>query len=176
MFSLAHHKNFSATFSLSDDISGCLTTKEAENSINLDIEFRVVLYLHLIPVGGVCSYEILCLLEKEISMEFWNKIVAWFDSTHLQEQIKEVDFVGLFTNPWFIVPFAAMIVYMLIKLRWKDLIIVTIFVAIWWVSGTTYMNTLIIGDELQINKILPVIFGGAAVLGFVIYLLFGRSD
>jgi hypothetical protein len=109
-------------------------------------------------------------------MDFWNRIVKWFESTHVQEQVKEVDFVGLFTNPWFIVPFAAMIIYMLIKQKWKDLIIVTIFVAVWWVSGTNYMNTLIIGDELQINKILPVIFGGAAVLGFVIYLLFGRSD
>jgi len=109
-------------------------------------------------------------------MEFWQKIVDWFASTHLQEQIKDVDVVGLFTNPWFIIPFAVMILYMLIKLRWKDLIIVSIFVGVWWVSGTHYMNTLIIGDELQLNKILPVIFGGAAVLGFVVYLLFGRSD
>ena len=109
-------------------------------------------------------------------MEFWNKIVKWFESTHVQEQIKEVDFAGLFTNPWFMVPFVGMVIYMLFKQKWKDLIIVTIFVGVWWVSGTDYMNTLIIGDELQINKILPVIFGGAAVLGFVIYLLFGRSD
>jgi hypothetical protein len=94
----------------------------------------------------------------------------------VQEQVKDVDFVGLFTNPWFIVPFAVLIVYMLFKQKWKDIIIITIFVAVWWFSGTEYMNTLIIGDELQINKILPVIFGGAAVLGFVIYLLFGRSD
>jgi hypothetical protein len=29
---------------------------------------------------------------------------------------------------------------------------------------------------LQMNKVLPVLFGAAAALGFIIYLLFGRSD
>lgn len=109
-------------------------------------------------------------------MEFFKKILDWFESTHLEEQIKEVDFVALFSNPWFLVPFVLMVCYMLFKQKWKDLIIVTICIGVWWVSGTEYMNSLIVGNELQINKILPVIFGGAAVLGFVVYLLFGRSD
>jgi hypothetical protein len=37
------------------------------------------------------------------------------------------------------------------------------------------MQTLVVGDELQINKILPVLFGGAVTLGFIIYMFFGRS-
>lgn len=109
-------------------------------------------------------------------MELFEKMSEWFASTHVQEQVKNVDIVGLFTNPWFIIPFVLMVGYMLFKQKWKDLIIVTIFVGVWWVSGTNYMNSLLVGGEIQINKILPVIFGGAAVLGFVIYLLFGRSD
>ncbi len=109
-------------------------------------------------------------------MQIFTSLKDWFVATHLQEQIKDVDFVGLFTNPWFILPFGLMIGYMLFKKKWKDLIITTIFVAIWWVSGTPYMNSLLVNGEIQIEKILPVIFGGAAVLGFVIYLLFGRSD
>jgi hypothetical protein len=109
-------------------------------------------------------------------MEIWTKFSAWFESTHLQQQIKDVDYLGLFSNPWFIVPFGLMIIYMVWKQKWRDLIIITVFVGVWWVSGTEYMNTLIVGDELQINKILPVIFGGAGALGVVIYLLFGRSD
>ncbi|KJS01076.1 MAG: hypothetical protein VR65_10260 [Desulfobulbaceae bacterium BRH_c16a] len=109
-------------------------------------------------------------------MEIWKKITNWFDSTHLQEQIRDVDAAGLFTNPWFFVPFGFMVGYLLFKQQWKDLIIVAVFVAVWWVSGTAYMDSLIVGGELQINKILPVVFGGAAALGFVIYLLFGRSD
>jgi hypothetical protein len=109
-------------------------------------------------------------------MEIWTKLKVWFDSTHLHEQIKDVDYVGLFTNPWFIVPFGLMICYMFFKQNWKDLIIVTILVAVWWVSGTQYMDTLLVNGEIQIEKILPVIFGGAAALGLVVYLLFGRSD
>ena len=109
-------------------------------------------------------------------MEFLTKITNWFESTHLQEQIKDVDFIGLFSNPWFIVPFACLVLYLLYKQSWKDLVIITILTGVWWVSGTPYMNSLIIGDELQIAKILPVVFGGALVLGFVVYLLFGRSD
>ena len=109
-------------------------------------------------------------------MEFFTKIANWFESTHLQEQIKDVDIVALFSNPWFIVPFACLIVYMLYKQSWKELIIITILVAVWWVTGTPYMNSLIVNGEIRIEKILPVIFGGAIVLGFVVYLMFGRSD
>ncbi|TKB27638.1 hypothetical protein FCL47_05770 [Desulfopila sp. IMCC35006] len=109
-------------------------------------------------------------------MQFFTNLQEWFVATHLQEQIKDVDFAGLFTNPWFIIPFGLMVCYMLFRQKWKDLIIITILVAIWWVSGTDYMNSLLVNGEIQIEKILPVIFGGAAVLGFVIYLLFGRSD
>ncbi len=109
-------------------------------------------------------------------MEFFASVQEWFASTNIQEQIRDVDFTGLFSNPWFIVPFAFMVVYLLYKQNWKDIIIIAIFVAVWWVSGTNYMNSLLVDGEIQINKILPVIFGGAAVLGFVIYLFFGRSD
>ena len=109
-------------------------------------------------------------------MEIWKTITDWFDSTHLHEQIKDVDAAALFTNPWFIVPFGAMVCYMLFKQQWKELIIVAILVAVWWVSGTPYMNSLIVGNELQMGKVLPVVFGGAVALGLVIYLLFGRSD
>jgi hypothetical protein len=109
-------------------------------------------------------------------MEIWTKVSAWFDSTHLHQQIKDVDYIGLFTNPWFIIPFAVMVVYMFFKQNWKDLIITFILIAVWWVSGTEYMNSLLVKGEIQIEKILPVIFGGAAALGLVIYLLFGRSD
>lgn len=108
--------------------------------------------------------------------DFFAKITAWFESTHIQEQVADVDISGLFTNPWFLVPFILVVGYLFYKQGWKDLIIISLFIAVWWVSGTEYMDTLIVNGELQINKILPVLFGGAAVLGFVIYMFFGRSD
>jgi hypothetical protein len=109
-------------------------------------------------------------------MEIFTKLGNWIDSTHLVEQIKEIDYIGLSSNPWFIVPFGLLIGYMVFKQKWKDIVIITLLVAIWWVSGTEYMSTLTVNGELQINKVLPVMFGGAGALGLVIYLLFGRSD
>jgi hypothetical protein len=107
--------------------------------------------------------------------DFFNGILAWIESTHIQQQIKDVD-IGLFTNLWFMVPFVALMVYLLYKQSFRDLIIITLFVAVWWISGTEYMNSLTVDGILQMNKVLPVLFGAAAALGFIIYLLFGRSD
>ncbi len=107
---------------------------------------------------------------------FFDSIFAWVESTHIPHQVTDVDFSGLFTNPWFIVPFVGWVGYMIYKQSWRDLAIIAIFIGVWWVSGTEYMNTLIVNKELNMNKILPVVFGGAVTLGVVIYLLFGRSD
>ena len=109
-------------------------------------------------------------------MVIWDKITAWATSTHIPEQIKNVDAVGLFTNPWFMVPFVIFVGWMIYKLQWKDLIIVSTLIGMWWVSGTPYMNSLVFDGIVQIDKILPVVFGAAVVVGFLIYLFFGRSD
>lgn len=106
----------------------------------------------------------------------FDSIMEFLESTKLIDQVRDVDYVGLFTNPWFLVPFIALVGYFLYKQKWRDLIFVAIFIGIWWVSGTHYMQTLVVGDELQVSKVLPVLFGGAVVLGIVIYLIFGRSD
>lgn len=108
--------------------------------------------------------------------KFFYKITAMVESTKLVDQVRDVDYIGLFTNPWFLVPFIALIVYFLYKQKWRDITFMAIFFGIWWASGTNYMQTLVVGDELQVTKVLPVLFGGAVVLGIVIYLLFGRSD
>ena len=107
---------------------------------------------------------------------FFQKILDFFQQTHVLEQIRDVDAAGLFTNPWFMVPFVGLMGYLVYKKSFRDIIILLIFIGVWWVSGTDYMQTLIVRGEIQIGKILPVIAGGAAVLGVVIYLLFGRSD
>ena len=107
--------------------------------------------------------------------ELWDGFTAWVDSTHLFEQITEVDAVGLFTNPWFLVPFLVLVGYMIFKQAWRDMALIAIFIGVWWVSGTPYMQTLVVGDELSIEKILPVVFGGGITLGVVIYLLITKS-
>jgi len=98
------------------------------------------------------------------------------EKTHLVAQIKAVDIAGLFTNPWFLVPFVVLIGYLLYKQAFRDLVILAAVMGAWYASGTPYMHSLVVNGEVQISKVLPVVFGGAAVLGLVIYLLLGRSD
>lgn len=114
------------------------------------------------------------IVEKSVS--FFGRINDLLQATNLPEQIREVDYTGLFTNPWFMVPFVCLVAYQLYKQAFRDMIIMALIIGIWYISGTDYMQTLVVGDELQVSKVLPVLFGGAAVLGFIIYLLFGRSD
>ena len=73
-------------------------------------------------------------------------------------------------------PFVALVGYLLYKKAFRDMIILSAVMGAWYASGTPYMQTLVVNGEVQVTKILPVIFGGAAVLGLIIYILFGRSD
>lgn len=109
-------------------------------------------------------------------MDFLTKIVDFIHSTKVLEQFKEVDALGLFTNPWFLVPFLCLIGYMLYKQDFREIIIIAIGFLCWHISGTEYMATLIIGNEVQLAKVLPVVFGAACILGVIIYMYFGRSD
>lgn len=109
-------------------------------------------------------------------MEFLDKIGAWFESTHIDEQLRSVDYMGLLTNPWFMVPFVAFAAWMIYKQKWTRIIITGIGFGAWYFSGTDYAQSLLVDGEIDLNKILPVMFGGAIALGLVVYLLFGRSD
>jgi hypothetical protein len=106
---------------------------------------------------------------------FFGKFVQFIDSTHIVQQIEDVDAGGLFTNFWFIIPFIALIGWNIYKQSFKEIVIIFLLIGIWYLTGTTYMQTLIVDGELQIGKIIPVMFGGAAVIGIIIYMYFGRS-
>lgn len=109
-------------------------------------------------------------------MDFFNKIVEFIHSTQVLQQFKEVDAAGLFTNPWFLVPFICLIGYMLYKQDFREIVIIVIGFLCWHISGTEYMATLIVDDEIQLAKVLPVVFGAACILGLIIYMYFGQSD
>ncbi len=110
-------------------------------------------------------------------MEEWlDKILTFIRDTHVIEQIKDVDYVALSTNPWFMVPFVVALLYLIFTKSFKEIVILAVLGAVWWSSGTQYMKTLVVGDEIQINKVLPVVFGAVGALGLVIYLLFVGDD
>ena len=102
------------------------------------------------------------------------KIADIANSTHIPQQVGDVD-LALFTNFWFMIPFVALMGWWLFKKNFRDIVLVILFIGVWYLSGTEYMQTLIVDGELQIGKILPIMFGGAAILGFVVYMFFGRG-
>ena len=109
-------------------------------------------------------------------MNFINKIIEFINSTQVLQQFREVDPAGLFSNPWFLIPFICLIGYLLYKQDFKEIVVIVIGFGCWHMSGTEYMATLIVGDEIQLGKVLPVVFGAACILGVIIYMYFGQSD
>ena len=109
-------------------------------------------------------------------MNFFNKVIEFIHSTKVLQQFKEVDAAGLFSNPWFLVPLICLLGYMANKQDFREIIIIIIGFACWHISGTQYMATLIVNDEIQLAKVLPVVFGAACILGVIIYMYFGGSD
>jgi hypothetical protein len=109
-------------------------------------------------------------------MSFFSKTIEFIHSTQVLEQFQEVDAVGLFTNPWFLVPLLALLGYMAYKQDWREMVVITIGFLCWHISGTEYMALLIVDDEIQLAKVLPVVFGAACLLGIIIYMYFGSSD
>ena len=106
--------------------------------------------------------------------QLWHQLDGWVQATQVPAQVRDVDYMGLFTNPFFLVPFGLFVGYLLFRQALRDLIIVIIILGVWYATGTDYMHTLVVGDEIQLVKVLPVVFGGAGLLALVIYLLFGR--
>lgn len=107
--------------------------------------------------------------------DLFKKIVEFIRSTKIPEQLNEVDLSGLLHNTWFMVPFVFICIYLLYKKEFAVLAISAICIGGWYLTGTDYMSNLIVGGEIQISKILPVVFGGAVALIAIVYLLLNRE-
>ncbi|OGQ99208.1 MAG: hypothetical protein A2505_08050 [Deltaproteobacteria bacterium RIFOXYD12_FULL_55_16] len=108
--------------------------------------------------------------------EFLGQIVDFFNSTNVPQQLREIDARGLFTNPWFLAPFIAFIFYNLYKQALNTLVMTSLGFGLWFFSGSSYMEGLVVNGFLQLDKVLPVagVFIGA--LAIAVYFLFMRSD
>ena len=109
-------------------------------------------------------------------MNFSNKVIEFIHCTEVLQQFKAVRAAGLFSNPWFLVPLISLLGYMAYKQDFREIIVIIIGFGCWHISGTEYMATLIVNDEIQLAKVLPVVFGAACILGVIIYMYFGGSD
>lgn len=100
-------------------------------------------------------------------------MTAWFDTvleilaaTSLPEQISAADFPGLFSNPFFFLPSLALVGYFFYRRNFKGLVLLGLGLGLWVFSTSSYMDGLIVNNELQLDKVLPVI--GVFVLALVV--------
>ncbi len=109
--------------------------------------------------------------------ELWTSFVEGIESTQVFEQLETFDSIGLFTNPWFLVPFIALIIYWVVTQQIKEIAIVGVAVMVFVFMGSGYVDGLIDArGNIQLNKILPIIGVGIGAIAIIIYLLFIRSD
>ncbi len=102
-------------------------------------------------------------------LDFWT-------NTNIPEQLAEVDWRGLFTNPWFMVPLAAQVGWWIYKQAVNAIVITCLGLGVWIFTGTSYASGLIIDGNLQLEKVLPVAGVGLGAMMIVIYLFFIRAD
>jgi uncharacterized membrane protein YidH (DUF202 family) len=109
--------------------------------------------------------------------DFFASFLEFLESTKVIEQFDKFDTIGLLTNPWFLVPFAGLVLYFLIKQQFANLILVGLGIGVFAFMGSHYVEGLIDARGfIQLNKILPILGMGVVVTGVIVYLLFGRSD
>jgi hypothetical protein len=109
-------------------------------------------------------------------MDVLTTIAEFINNTNIPEQFRQVDAGGLFTNPWFLVPFVAFVGYQLYKQSFTTLIIAGVAIGVWLFTGSPMAKDLIVDGQLQIGKILPIAGVGVVALAIIVYFLFMRSD
>lgn len=107
---------------------------------------------------------------------FFTPVLDFIIATKVPEQIDQIDYQGLFTNSWFLVPYIAMLAWYIYKQAFNSLIIVVLFSGSWAFFGTPYMKAIMAKDEIPLEALLPLVGGACAVLGFIIYRIFFKSD
>ncbi|MFO7761731.1 MAG: hypothetical protein ACQES8_01765 [Thermodesulfobacteriota bacterium] len=103
-------------------------------------------------------------------------ITEFISNTKVLEQIREVQVKALFSNVYFLVPFIGLMIWWLYRLAFKNFILTGLVVGLWLFSGSRFARDFIVGDELQLNKVLPVAGVGVAAIAVIVYILFIRSD
>ncbi len=105
-------------------------------------------------------------------LDFWDFI----QETQVLTQIDSLDAKGLFTNPYFLVPLGIFIAYNIYKMSVDTLVLTGLFLGGWSLCSTEWIQTTIVGGEIQLEKVLPLIAGACIIIGIGIYIIFIRAE
>ncbi len=105
----------------------------------------------------------------------WQSLLDFLVSTEIPEQLAEVDWRGLSSNPWFMVPLVAQLGWWVYKQAVNAIVFTLLGIGVWVFTGTEYASGLVIDGVVQIGKILPVAGVGLGAIMVIIYLVFMRE-
>ncbi len=108
--------------------------------------------------------------------DFLKPVFNFINDTGVPEQINTIDYNGLFTNPWFMVPLATVIVYEIFRRSLRSVVTIIIFLGVWAFFGTPYMQEILTSDTVGLDKILPLLGGAVILLAVIVYMYFLRSE
>lgn len=107
---------------------------------------------------------------------FFEPVLDFIIATEVPEQIDKIDYKGLFTNGWFLVPYLGLLAWNIYKQEFNSLIIIVLLTASWSFFGTPYMKEVMAQEEIPLESLLPLIAGSCGIFGFIIYRIFFKSD
>lgn len=107
---------------------------------------------------------------------FFKPVLDFIISTKVPEQLETIDYKGLFSNGWFLVPYIAMIGWNIYKQAITTIILILLFTGSWAFFGTPLMQDIVGQDEMRLDTVLPLVAGACVVLGIAIYVFLFKSD
>jgi hypothetical protein len=104
--------------------------------------------------------------------DFWRQFTDMLEATAIQRQLLEHDIAGLAVNPWFMVPFCLLILWMIYRKAWRGIVIIALIIGLWWFSGSQFMDGTIVDGKPVLTKLVPVIGVFLVAVAIIAYLLF----
>ena len=107
---------------------------------------------------------------------FFKPVLDFIISTKVPEQVENVDFKGLFSNGWFLVPYIAMLGWNFYKKAINAIIITLLLTGAWAFCGTEYMQDILSRDEIALEAVLPLVAGACTILAIIVYITFFKDE
>ena len=104
--------------------------------------------------------------------DFWRQFTDMLRASAISRQLLEHDIAGLAHNPWFMIPFCLLILWMIYRKAWRNIAIIALIIGLWWFSGSEFMDGTIVNGQPVLAKLASVIGVFLVAVAIIAYLLF----
>ena len=107
---------------------------------------------------------------------FFMPVIDFIISTKVPEQVENIDYKGLFSNGWFLIPYLAIIGWNIYKKAINALIVIILLTGAWAFCGTPYMQDVLGREEIALEAVLPLVVGACTILAIIVYIFFFKDE